>query len=478
MLARSEAAAEAALRRLSADARWSEDPNLPDENALASWLRGQEAETSFVAGNAPKALPPVARTVKATYSRPYIAHASIGPSCALAQWRGSQLRVWSHTQGIFNLRRDLMLAFRASDVVVEHVQGAGCYGHNGADDAAFDAAWLARAAAGRPVRVQWTRADDLAWAPFGPAMAVDVEADLAADGSIVGWRHTVWSNGHTSRPGRADSPAFLGGWHLSVPFERRTSINPPLAGGGGAERNAIPIYAFPAWQMVNHRVLEMPLRASALRSLGAYANVFAIESFIDELANAAGENPVGFRLRHLDDRRARAVIERAAIVAGWNQWAKREGIGHGIGFARYKNAGAYCAVIAEVEAEAELRVRRLTIAVDAGRVVNTDGVMHQIEGGAVQAASWTLKEAVRFDRARVVSDNWDAYPILRFSEVPAVQVEIVPRPDCASVGVGEAAQGPTAAAIANALFDALGVRVRDLPLTAERIRNVIASATS
>ncbi|HXX85234.1 MAG TPA: molybdopterin cofactor-binding domain-containing protein [Casimicrobiaceae bacterium] len=474
LLAESEAAAEAALSKLSA--RWSETPILPDENALGAWLRAQEVETSFVAGNAPSARPPVARTVKASYSRPYLAHASIGPSCALAQWHGSKLHVWTHSQGIFNLRRDLMLALHASEVVVEHVQGAGCYGHNGADDVAFDAAWLARAAAGRPVRVQWSRADELAWAPFGPAMAIDLEADLAADGAIVGWRHTLWSNGHTSRPGRADSPALLGAWHLAKPFERKTAINPPLAGGGGAERNAVPIYALPAWQMINHHVLEMPLRASALRSLGAYANVFAVESFIDELAIAAGESPVGFRLRHLADRRARAVIERAAIVAGWNQWARREGAGHGLGFARYKNAGAYCAVIAEIEADAEVRVRRLTIAVDAGRVINPDGVANQIEGGAIQATSWTLKEAVRFDRSRVVSDSWEAYPILRFSEVPAVQVEIVPRPDCGSVGVGEAAQGPTAAAIANALFDALGVRVRSLPLTAERIRAAISSA--
>src|SRR5262249_38914292 len=185
LLAESEAAAEAALRTLSAHSRWSETPILPDENALSAWLRAQEVETSFVAGNAPSARPPVARTVRASYSRPYLAHASIGPSCALARWRGQHLHVWTHSQGIFNLRRDLMLALRAGEVVVEHVQGAGCYGHNGADDVAFDAAWLARAAGDRPVRVQWSRADELAWAPFGPAMAIDLEADLAADGAIV-----------------------------------------------------------------------------------------------------------------------------------------------------------------------------------------------------------------------------------------------------------------------------------------------------
>jgi CO/xanthine dehydrogenase Mo-binding subunit len=410
--------------------------------------------------------------MNARYSRPYLAHGSIGPSCALAQEQESGLRVWTHSQGIFNLRRDLALALDLAEdqVVVQHVQGAGCYGHNGADDVAFDAARLARAAGGRPVRVQWSRADELAWSPFGPAMAVEIEADLDDAGGIVAWRHAIWSNGHTSRPGRGKTPALLGAWHLGKPFERLPAINPSVAGGGGSDRNSIPLYTFPAWQIVNHWVTAMPLRTSALRSLGAYANVFAIESFIDELAGTAGVDPVAFRLRYLDDLRARDVIECAARNASWDGWNKREGAGHGIGFARYKNTSAYCAVVAEIEAEAEIRVRRLVIAVDAGLVINPDGVANQIEGGAVQATSWTLKEAVRFDRARVMSDSWQAYPILRCSEAPAVDVEIVSRPDCPAVGVGEAAQGPTGAAIANAVFDALGIRVRELPLTGERIR--------
>jgi CO/xanthine dehydrogenase Mo-binding subunit len=179
---------------------------------------------------------------------------------------------------------------------------------------------------------------------------------------------------------------------------------------------------------------------------------------------------VAYRLRYLDDPRARAVIERATAKFGWSNRQKREGIGHGVGFARYKGAGAYCAVIAEIEAEAEIRVRRLVIAVDAGLVINPDGLANQIEGGAIQATSWTLKEAVRFDRERVTSDSWQSYPILRCSEAPAVDIEIVSRPDRPAMGAGEAAQGPTAAAIANAVFDALGIRVRDLPLTAERMR--------
>ena len=336
VLAESEAGADAALKELAAGATWRQGASLPDEASMATWLMAQEAETSIVDSKAAATPRPVARTMNARYSRPYIAHGSIGPSCALAQEQETGLRVWTHSQGIFNLRRDLALALGLAEnqVVVQHVQGAGCYGHNGADDVAFDAARLARAAGGRPVRVQWSRADELAWAPFGPAMAVEIEADLDDAGGIVNWRHTIWSNGHTSRPGRAKSPALLGAWHLGKPFERLPAINPPVAGGGGADRNSIPLYTFPAWQIVNHWIMAMPLRASALRSLGAYANVFAIESFIDEVAGTAGVDPVAFRLRYLDDPRARAVIECAARNAGWDRWEKREGAGHGIGFAR------------------------------------------------------------------------------------------------------------------------------------------------
>jgi len=481
VVAASEAGAEGALKKLAAVATWQPSAaELPDEAAISAWLKAQRAEASVVVEDKPASThATAARTLRAGYSRPYLAHASIAPSCALAQWSDAGLQVWTHSQGIFNLRRDLALALRLGEerIVVEHRQGAGCYGHNGADDVAFDAALLARAANGAPVRVQWSRADELAWSPFGPAMQVEIEADLDAGGEVAAWRHTLWSNGHTSRPGRAKSPALLGAWQLAAPFERLPAINPPMAGGGGAERNSIPPYAFPARRVDCHRVLAMPLRASALRSLGAFTNVFAIESFVDELAALKGEDPLAWRLRHLEDPRARAVLERAAQLAGWHRRQRREGRGRGIAFARYKGAGAYCAVVAEIDAEEAIRVRRLAIAVDAGLIVNPDGVANQIEGGAIQATSWTLKEAVRFDRERVTSDSWETYPILRCSQAPAVEVAIVSRPDCPAVGVGEAAQGPTAAAIANALFDALGLRARDLPLTPERLRALAAGAS-
>jgi CO/xanthine dehydrogenase Mo-binding subunit len=471
VLAEREEAALKALDALRQGAAWQEAETLPNVDALGVWLKAQPVETQVIAERGASVAGDAARTRRERYTRPYLAHASIAPSCAVAQWDAGRLRVWSHSQGIFNLRTDLALALALppESIIVLHMEGAGCYGHNGADDVAFDAALLARAAGGRPVRLQWTRADELSWAPFGPAMAVEIEADLDAAGAILAWRHEIWSNGHVNRPGRAKLPALLAAAHLEQAFERPIASNPPAAAGGGADRNAVPGYDLPAWRIRSHRLLAMPIRTSALRSLGAFANVFAIESFLDELAIERGEDPLAHRLRLLSEPRARAVLAAAARRANWPEWIKREGRGHGIGFARYKGSGAWCAVIAEIEAGREIRVERLVIAVDVGLAINPDGVANQIEGGAIQAASWTLKEQVRFDRTRITSSNWDDYPILRFSEVPAVEVELIQRPLEPSLGAGEAAQGPTAAAIANAVYDALGVRVRDLPITPERI---------
>jgi CO/xanthine dehydrogenase Mo-binding subunit len=299
-------------------------------------------------------------------------------------------------------------------------------------------------------------------------MAFTLRAALDPHGNVVDWRHELWSNGHSSRPGRSSTPALTAAWHLAKPFERPAAINMPLP-AGAADRNAIPLYDFPSQRVVNHYVRDMPVRTSALRSLGAYANVFAIESFMDELAAAAGVDPIAFRLRHLKDPRARAVLERAAQCAGWAAWKPAEGRGHGVGFAKYKNLGAYCAVVAEVEVDQEVRVRRLMVAVDVGLVVNPDGVINQIEGGAIQSTSWTIKEQVHLDSHGIASLGWEDYPILKFSEVPSVQVELIDQPELPPVGAGEAAQGPTGAAIANAVTHALGVRVRDLPLRLERI---------
>jgi CO/xanthine dehydrogenase Mo-binding subunit len=470
VLAEREEEAIAAAAKLRAKCVWEKSAPVPDD--IHAWLKAHVAERHVSKEVAdPAARARGVKRVQAAYTKPYIAHASIGPSCALARGQGKRLALWTHSQGIFNLRRDLAMVLRmpAEDIVVTHAEGAGCYGHNGADDCALDAALLARANAslgfaGRPVRVQWMRDDEFAWEPYGAAMAFELEAQLGADGHIVSWRHALWSNGHTHRPGRADKPTLTAAAHLAQPFELSPAVNPPLP-SGGADRNAIPGYDFPDLLVVNHYVREMPLRSSSLRSLGAYGNVFAIESFMDECAAAADKDPVSFRLAHLKDPRGRAVVEK--LAPEFRAWKKTENRGHGIGYAKYKNLGAYCAVLAEVEVTHELRLTRLVAAVDVGIAVNPDGVANQIEGGCIQAASWTLKEAWKPGVA-----GWEDYPILKFSEVPPVSVFLLESSQ-PSVGAGECTMGPTAAAIANALHDALGVRVRDLPLTPERIAAAI-----
>ena len=473
------ARAAEALRRATS---WDERDTLPDENDLSSYLRAGPHETIPVSTDDSGPRPP-GRGLRASYSRPFIAHSSIAPSCGIACWQADgTLAVLSHSQGIYLLRDAIAktLDLDPQSVTVEHAEGAGCYGHNGADDAAFDAVLLARAVPGRPVQVQWSRSDELSWSPFGSAMTADVEATVDERGHLTSWTYDVWSQGHTARPGYDGNPGLLAATHLEHPWTYSAPTDPPAVRGGGTTRNALPIYEIPHRRITGHRLTETSVRSSALRSLGAHMNVFVIESFMDELAQLVGQDPLAYRLAHLDDERGRRVLQTAAEAAGWGQDTP-EGVGRGMGFARYKERGAYCAVVAEVAAERDIRVRRLTIAVDVGRVVNPDGVRNQMEGGATQATSWTVKERVRFDRRRVTSDDWETYPILRFSEAPEIDVEIVSSLSSLasrcppSVGAGEAAQGPTTAAIANAVADAIGVRVRHLPLTADAVVAAIES---
>jgi CO/xanthine dehydrogenase Mo-binding subunit len=351
-------------------------------------------------------------------------------------------------------------------VTVHHAEGAGCYGHNGADDVAVDAVLLARAAAGRHERVQWSRGDELACAPFGPAMAVEIAAQVDDNGSITWWQSDTWSNAHVTRPGYAGVAGLLAA----------REVRPDLApvdtdDRGGIVRNAVPLYDFAARIVRTHTKLDMPVRTSSLRSLGAFANVFAIESFIDELAAVTGDDPVDIRLRHLRDERARTVLQKALGASRWGGPCP-DAIGRGLAVARYKNIGGWCAVVAEVEAHHDVVVRELTIAVDVGLVINPDGLVNQIEGGAIQATSWTLFEEVGFAESKVSTTSWDRYPVLRFKDAPLVEVVIVSRPDEPPLGAGEIAHGPVSAAIANAVFAATGLRARSLPLTRARLTDL------
>lgn len=473
VIAAREEQAVRARAHLKRSAKWIGGDDLPDPRKLYDDLINAASQDSVVSEK--KAPPPsgIARVFEATYTKPYTAHAAMAPSCALAQFEGGKLTVWTHSQGVFALRRDLAGALKldADAVHCIHAEGAGCYGHNGADDVALDAALLARAAKGKPVRVQWMRDDEFAWEPYGPAMVMKAKGSLAG-GKVVDWSYDVWSTTHSTRPGAGGGNNLLASWYLAQP------LAPAEGWGGGAARNAEPLYDIPGRRVTNHFVAAAPLRVSSLRSLGAYANVFAIESFMDELAAAANADPLAFRLAHLSDKRAQAVIEAAAKAAGWKASDKADGRhGRGIGFARYKNAAAYIAVVAQVSVDrdsGELRVQRIDAAVDAGQIVNPDGLKNQVEGGMIQAASWTLREQVKFDRHGIVSRDWLGYPILTMPEVPRVKTVLIDRPDEPSLGVGEAAVGPAAAAIANAFAHATGKRMRDLPFTPARVKAALA----
>ncbi len=386
------------------------------------------------------------------------------------------LTVWTHSQGVYPLRNALaqLVNLPQEKVRCIHVEGAGCYGHNAADDVAADAALLALALPGRPVRVQWMREQEHSWEPYGSAMLTNVRAALDERGRIASWDYTVRSSTHSTRPGGAGN--LMAAWYRATPIPQPVPKPLPLPEGGG-HRNALPLYEIPNARILYDFVRAMPLRVSALRSLGAYMNIFSIESFMDELARARGADPVEFRLRHLADPRARDVITAATERFGWSRFPRKPGTGRGFAFARYKNLGAYAAIAAEVSLDHEtgrVRLVRATAAVDSGQAVNPDGIRNQIEGGILQSASWTLYESVSFDRTRITSRDWSSYPILRFPAVPdSVEVHVIDRPGQPFLGTGEAAQGPTAAAIGNALADAAAVRVRELPMTTERVKAAI-----
>ena len=477
VVAQGEFQAIEALNALAATARWQQTATLPDSRKIFDTLRGLPSNDSTILNKGSPSLQSE-HALRATYRRPYQLHGSIGPSCAVAKLDGDALTIWTHSQGVYPLRDSIadMLHMPQDKVRCIHVEGSGCYGHNGADDAAADAALIARAMPGRAIRVQWMREDEHGFEPFGPAMTSDIAATLDAGGKIMSWLYDVWSNTHSMRP-QGSGGNLLPAQYLAQPFSPAAPKPSPQPEGAG-DRNAIPLYTVPNAHVVSHFIPQMPLRVSALRALGAYHNVFAIESFMDELAALAKVDPVEFRLRHLDDERARAVITTVAEQFGWQPNANlSRGRGRGFAFARYKNLAAYCALAVEAEVEHEtgaVKLGRIVAAIDAGQAVNPDGIRNQTEGAIVQSASWTLYEAVRFDRQAILSRDWSSFPTIRFPALPeSIEVHVINRPGEKFLGAGEAGQGPAAAAVANAVASAAGVRLRELPLTARRIKAAI-----
>lgn len=467
VVAREEYTAIKAWNLLRKESKWTAKKLLPSQVDLFDdqlQYKGEHKVVEETTGNRER----VEQQHEATYKRPYHMHGSIGPSCALAKLESDQLTVWTHSQGVFPLRKSLsdLLNIPEEKIHAIGVPGSGCYGHNGADDVAADAALIACSLSNTAVRVQWMREDEHMWEPYGSAMVVKIKAALNRTGKIVEWYTDLWSDTHSTRPG-GQASHLLAAQYISPKMTlKKGGIS------GGAYRNATPFYDIPLMKIVAHEY-QGPLRTSALRSLGAYANIFALESFVDELALLAKKDPLAFRIEHMNDPRAIEVLKIVAEKTNWNKRSIKHDTGFGLAFAQYKNHAAYFAVIAEIELDRtkqSFKVKKLTGAIDAGQAINIDGLKNQTEGGMIQSASWSLFEQVDYTSESIKSNTWDSYRIMRFEDAPETAVTVVNHPMEKPLGAGEAAQGPTSAAIANALFAATGTRIRDLPLSAQKIK--------
>ena len=457
----------AATRRLKV--RWSESAPLVGTAGVRDWLRAgpfEKDETLVRIGDAKAALAAPGKKLSAEYFWPIQSHASMGPSCAVADVRDGKATIWSASQATHKFRETIAraLGLPRDAVRVIYVDGSGCYGMNGHDDAAADAALLSRELA-RPVRVQWSREDELGWDPKGPPQMLSLEARLDGDGRIAAWRTEMWLPKATAN---LPNMPLLG-------LEAAGIAQTPGISTGLISQNGNPLVAVPNQEVIVHWLASSPLRPSNIRAPGKIGNLFAVESFTDELAHAAGRDPVEFRLAGIADPRGAEVVRRAAALLGWQPRPSPGpgGAGRGIAYVHYKNNETYVAIAMEAEVERSsgaIRVRRAACAHDCGLVINPEALREQIEGNILQTLSRTLLEEVQFDRSRVTSVHWASYPILAFPDAPDIRIDLVSRPNDPPLGAGEAASTPVPAALGNAVFDAAGIRLRTVPFTRERVR--------
>ena len=481
-----EYSAVKAARRVASTVEWDLGDGITSKDLFEALSSNEKVSLPIAVGGAPEDVPvtPISEppadaviTLSSRFEKPYVMHGSIGPSAGCAIFDGKKLTIWSHNQGVYPLRNAVAEALNMSiqDINVIFEFGSGCYGHNGADDAAFDAALIAMEIPNTPILLKWTREDEHAWEPYGTAMSCELRGSLDAEGNIIDWSHESFGDTHMGRPasGRAGSPAEkLVSTHLKEnPLD--WPVMPPTMGAHvGIHRNLEPLYQFPKTRLVKHLVRDLPLRVSALRTLGAFANVSALESFIDELAEAGGLSSIELRLKYLTDERAKTVIKELDNQMKKDNAGVEEGIGSGIGFAQYKNSAAYCAVGIELEVDdtATVLLHRAWIVADAGEVVDPNGLIAQLEGGLIQAASWSLLERVSYDGGGITSRDWESYPILRFDNIPIIETNLIEQKGKPFLGAGEASSGPTGGAIINAIYEAIGLRLRKMPFDADAIR--------
>lgn len=470
VVAEDEWNAERAARALKAS--WSEEAPLVGHDGVQAWMRAGPAagdEVLTAKGDAPAALAAASQRLAGTFYWPVQSHASMGPSAAVADVRADAATIWTASQATHRFRGVFakFLGLPPDKVRLVYLDGSGCYGMNGHDDAAADAALLSKAV-GRPVRVQWSRADEHGWDPKGPPQLLALEGALDVQGKIAAWRTEMWLPKATAN---LPNVPLLG--PLAAGIEQVPGLSTGLI-----SQNAGPAYAVPNQEVVVHWLADAPLRPSNIRAPGKIANTFAVESFTDELAAAAKADPLAFRLAALSDPRGIEVLKRAAALFGWqSRPAKGEGgVGQGLAYVHYKFNETYVAMAMEVEVErasGAIRVRRVACAHDCGLVINPDALEAQIEGNILQTLSRSLHEEVTFDRSRVTSLDWNTYPILTFPEVPEIRIDLVERRHQPPLGAGEAAATPVPAALANAVFDACGARLRTVPFTRGRLRQAL-----
>ncbi len=462
---------------------WNDRASLPDQGSLYQTIVNAKIGNTRVIqnrGDVDGSISGAAKVLQATYTYPYQAHASIGPSCAIADVHDGVAEVWSGTQGVYQLRAAIATALnlQPGNVRVNYVEGSGCYGINGADDVSLAAA-LISADVGRPVRLQFMRADEISWENFGTPMVMTLRAGLDGAGKVTGWDYKGWTANRGGRPGPPGNiPAgVLAGFAEPAP-PASPPPSPPLGDDG---LNSTPWYKFNNQRVISHGVYQPWLFTGPLRSPSRLQNTFATESFMDELAASAGSDPVSFRLAHTDDPRLTAVINAAAQLAGWQARPSPDGTqtgsvktGRGIAAVRYEGNSAWVAAVITLTvdtASGAVKVTQVAVAHDCGVIINPDGLMNQVEGNIVQGLSRSLKEEIKFDRSGVLSVDWGSYPIMTFPELPDdVRVKLIDHPDLPALGAGESTISVIAGAIGNAIFDATGKRLRQVPFTPERVK--------
>ena len=409
-------------------------------------------------------------TLTSEYKKGYLMHGPIGPSAACSIFSNNKFTIYSHSQALYDLKLSCSEYFGVDpeNVTLKFIPGSGCYGHNGADDVAFEAGLLSKEFPDTHVLLKWTRQDEHCWEPYGSASLNKLTGVINDKGKIIYWSNEVFSDTYMTRPSNTELDNFISYKLVNNHFVKRKST-PKTNAHMGIHRNLDPLYDFGETRLIKNLVHDLPLRTSALRTLGAFSNVVALECFINEIAKTKNIDPFEIRINHLSDERAIGVIKN--LRDQMTKEIQKEGLHRGIGFSRYKNSAAFCAVGVELKVNDDLEIKLINawISVDAGEVAYEDGIKAQVEGGFIQAASWSLYEEVKFDTKEIISIDWDTYKIIGFDNIPNIKTDVLDKEGLPYLGVGEVVAGPTGAAISNAISDALGQTIKTMPFTKEII---------